>query len=57
MTLYSNQFFGDAPEIQKFYYGFGRAREFQPQVCDTPFMTKHLRFEMNTRDVPDWKAW
>ena len=56
MTLYTDQFDGDAAQIQKLYYSFDRVRDFEPQICTTPFLTNHLRFEMNTR-VQDWQGW
>jgi len=40
--------------IETLYYKFNQYRTFVPQICLPPFTTNHLRFEMNTRDVPDW---
>jgi hypothetical protein len=40
--------------IEAQYSKFTQYRLFEPDLCSTMFPTRHLRFEINTRDVPDW---
>eukprot|EP00596_Hydrurales_sp_CCMP1899_P000141 CAMPEP_0119055568 /NCGR_PEP_ID=MMETSP1177-20130426/75791_1 /TAXON_ID=2985 /ORGANISM="Ochromonas sp, Strain CCMP1899" /LENGTH=1294 /DNA_ID=CAMNT_0007036121 /DNA_START=125 /DNA_END=4009 /DNA_ORIENTATION=- len=44
-------------DVQLLFDKFKQYREFRPSVCGTPFLTNHLRFEMDTRTVPDWQEW
>lgn len=41
-------------KLELLHYKYSQYRTFAPEVCQTPFLTKHVRFEINTRDVPDW---
>jgi hypothetical protein len=43
--------------VQLLFDKFKQYRLFRPSVCGTPFLTNHLRFEMDTRTVPDWQEW
>jgi hypothetical protein len=52
MTLWTTPTVDATLEI--LHYKYSQYRTFVPDVCQTPFLTKHMRFEMNTRDVPDW---
>jgi hypothetical protein len=46
------------PSIQILYDQFTQYRYFYPSpICETPFLTRHLRFEMDTRSIPDWNEW
>mmetsp|Transcript_9320 Transcript_9320/g.9396 ORF Transcript_9320/g.9396 Transcript_9320/m.9396 type:complete len:1334 (-) Transcript_9320:2058-6059(-) len=40
-------------KIQELYSKFSQYRNFLPEICKTPFKTKLIRIEMDTR-VPDW---
>ena len=52
MTLWTTPTIDNS--IQKVYYKYNQYRIFSPDICLPPFPTNHLRFEINTRDVPDW---
>jgi len=39
---------------QKLYYEFKQYRYNTPDICQTPFFTNHIRYEIDTRDVSDW---
>ena len=54
MTLYTGIVDGT---IQALYDKFAQYRLFRPSLCGSPFLTNHLRFEMDTRSVPDWNEW
>ena len=40
--------------IENLYYKYNQYRVFIPDICLPPFLTKHLRYEIDTRNVPDW---
>ena len=40
--------------IETLYYAYNQYRTFVPDICLPPFSSDHYRFEINTRDVPDW---
>ena len=52
MTLWTNPTV-DA-SVEKLYYKFSQYRYNTPDICQTPFFTNHVRYEIDTRDVPDW---
>jgi hypothetical protein len=54
MTLYSAVVDKSA---QSLYDKFSQYRLFRPALCGTLFKTRTLRFEMDTRTVPDWNEW
>jgi hypothetical protein len=43
--------------VQLLFDKFKRYRKFRPQLCGTPFLTQDIRFEIDTRTVPDWQEW
>jgi hypothetical protein len=40
--------------IQNLYYKFNQYRYNTPDICQTPFFTNHIRYEIDTRDVSGW---
>jgi hypothetical protein len=40
--------------IETLYYAYNQYRTFVPDLCLPPFLSDHYRFEIDTRDVPDW---
>jgi hypothetical protein len=51
MSLYTTRVTAD---VQALYSKFSQYRQFRPDICGTPFLTSDLRFEIDTRTVPDW---
>ena len=43
--------------IEQFYYKFNQYRYNTPDICQTPFFTNHIRYEIDTRDVPNWSEY
>lgn len=54
MTLYTAIVDGT---IEALFDKFAQYRFFRPTLCGTPFLTKNIRFEMDTRSVPGWNEW
>jgi hypothetical protein len=52
MTIYSVRTVD--PSIQTLYSEFSQYRYFYPDVCGTPFLTNHIRLELDTKTIPDW---
>lgn len=51
MTIYDSPV---DPTIQTTYARFNKYRVFSPPVCRTPFKTRRIRVELDTRTAPDW---
>ena len=52
MTLWTNPKVDSS--IEQLYYEFNQYRVNIPDICQTPFFTNHIRYEIDTRDVTDW---
>ena len=52
MTLWTNPSVDNS--VMKRYSEFNQYRHNAPDICQTPFFTNHIRYEIDTRDVNDW---
>ena len=52
MTLWTNPSVDDT--VHHLYNEFKQYRVNVPDICQTPFFTNHIRYEIDTRDVNDW---
>ena len=52
MTLWTTPIVDD--KTFHLFYKFNQYRYNTPDICQTPFFTNHIRYEIDTRDVPGW---
>jgi serine/threonine protein kinase len=52
MTLYASLHVDTS--VQTLFSEFSQYRYNVPEICITPFKTDHLRFELDTKTIPDW---